>query len=154
MKMSKNQLLDRLIEMRSQDLLSHQKLVEDQRNLANHDEMKQEDAKDTRAIEANYLAGAQEVRLKELKVEVNLLKEMQSNLTYSHQKVQLGSLVELEFEDKTEKYFITPQTSMTVDGVKCISLKSPIAEAILQLEEGDDGEITHLERSFIILDLV
>lgn len=150
MNISKNQLLDKLIAMRSQDLLSHQKLVEDQRNLANHDEMKQEDSKDTRAIEANYLAGAQEVRLKELEAEINLLNDLKDALTEGHEKVQLGSLVEVEFEDKTETYFITSQTSHTLDGVKCISLKSPISQAILQLEVNDDGEIPELDKEFLI----
>jgi HD superfamily phosphohydrolase len=104
------------------------------KSLASSKEFIAESKWDTRGIEAGYLAGAQEKRIKELEIEITALKFLDKNLRIINE-VEIGALVWTD--DKN--YFITSGTGGidvdTSDGVfKVISRKSPLFKKLFDEE--------------------
>lgn len=111
---------------------------------ATHSDMKQESKYDTRATEAAYLAGAQAKRVYEIIKELDELTSLQ--LTSGHNKVQVGSLLTLEFNSVSSQYFISPTSggflaSFENGNYMIIGVHSPIAQASIGLTEGESFEV-------------
>jgi transcription elongation GreA/GreB family factor len=107
-------------------------------------DLKQEGKYDTRAIEAGYLAGAQNKRVEELKLELKLLDEI--SLGHSPDSVSVGALVELEINQKGQLYFLSSTaggTVVEVEGkpVMVISVFSPLGSELVDLCLGDEFEL-------------
>lgn len=152
-------------EMVAQALLGHlkeefdkaQEVYENSRGASQEADMAQEGKYDTRAIEAGYLAGALKKRVDELDMDVKMIEELIEELPKG-QKVQIGSLVELKFNNQTRHYFITPTaggTMLNVDGkgLLVISVFSPIGNEVLDLEAGDvfDVETGDITREYEVI---
>jgi transcription elongation GreA/GreB family factor len=107
-------------------------------------ELKQESKYDTRAIEAGYLKDAQALRIEELKASyeiINSFKPIESNIVIS------GSLVTIDIEGDTHEYFISPVMAPKAYKIKdkevlIATVMSPLGQGLLNLEEGDDFELT------------
>lgn len=114
------------------------------KNIATGDESKAESKWDTRAIEAGYLASAQQARLNELEQELQLLQEM--DLRETNQEVIIGSIVELACNDQTRKYFLSPTSGGTLlningEAIMVVSVFSPIGREVLGLSVDDLFEL-------------
>ncbi|MBG08950.1 MAG: hypothetical protein CME68_09345 [Halobacteriovoraceae bacterium] len=101
---------------------------------------------DTRGTEAGYLAGAQKKRMEELKNDLKRLKAIPLEAYSSAQGVAVGSLLELECEEKTSHYFISPSIggeTLKIEGtpIQIISQNSPISVASLGLDQNDSFEL-------------
>ncbi|PIP88821.1 MAG: hypothetical protein COW01_09620 [Bdellovibrionales bacterium CG12_big_fil_rev_8_21_14_0_65_38_15] len=101
---------------------------------------------DTRGIEAGYLAGAQEKRVEELKLELQMLEEIPIRDFSKGEEVGIGSLVDLTFKGQTRRYFIAPTaggTMLNIDGtpILVISTFSPIGDAVFGTSLGEEFEL-------------
>ena len=139
----KENILQKLKENLEQELAQCEAAAKSTRELATQADLKQEGKYDTRAIEASYLAGAQQKRVEEIKMEIQLLDELDLKKSPT---VQMGSLVELEYNLKDRFYFLTSIEGgalLEVDGftVMSISVFSPIGSEALGLEAGESFEV-------------
>ncbi|HVJ65350.1 MAG TPA: transcription elongation factor GreAB [Bdellovibrionota bacterium] len=121
----------------------YERIAEQARLDAIDGEMKQEGKYDTRAIEASYLAGAQKRRLEEIIIEIQSLKALPSVNLEGADVITIGSLVQMESASGTHQwYFISPLSGgLDVEesgGVKVVSSKSPIAQALFGLALGEE----------------
>lgn len=101
---------------------------------------------DTRGIEAGYLAGAQEKRVEELKLELQMLEEIPIRDFSKNDEVGIGSLVDLTFKGQTRRYFIAPTaggTMLNIDEtpILVISTFSPIGDAVFGTTLGEEFEL-------------
>jgi len=101
---------------------------------------------DTRGIEAGYLAGAQEKRVEELKLELQMLEEIPIRDFSKGEEVGIGSLVDLTFKGQTRRYFIAPTaggTMLNIDStpILVISTFSPIGDAVFGTSLGEEFEL-------------
>ncbi len=93
-----------------------------------------------------YLAGAQKKRVDELEMDIKMIEELASESLKKKKTVAIGSLVDIEFNSQTRKYFIAPTaggTMVNIDGeiALVISVFSPIGNGVLDLVAGDSFEV-------------
>jgi hypothetical protein len=130
----KELIIDELLRIISLDLASAKESAQSTKSLANSEEFKAESKWDTRGIEAGYLAGAQERRIKEIELEILSLNNLKDNL-FTRESIGIGSLV---VTDKIN-YFITPLTGglkleLNNKLIQIVSLSSPIALKLINDE--------------------
>lgn len=75
---------------------------------ATHEEARPENDKDTRALEASYLARGQAQRVVDLQVGLKQVKFMELRDFGADDAIDVSALVQLEAEDETRWYFIAP----------------------------------------------
>jgi len=136
-------ILDKLIENLKVELQEVEDAAKSSRDLATQDDLKSEGKYDTRAIEASYLAGAQLKRVEEIKIDIQMLEELE--LTQSP-KLQMGSLAQLAHNGQSRFYFLTTTsggTMLEIEGetVLVISVFSPLGNGALGLVKGESFEI-------------
>ncbi len=136
----KNELINRL----ETELKEIESAAHSSREYANQDDIKSEGKYDTRAIEASYMAQAQEVRVEELKQDLSMIKEIEVEHRSSH--IELGSLTLLEQNGRDVWYFISSAlggTMLNIDDylILVISVFSPVGSEALNLEVGDTFEV-------------
>lgn len=125
----KQQIVDLLFQILNKQLEQAKKALESTKALASSDDMKSESKYDTRGIEAGYLAGAQEKRVKQLQIELNHLKNL--NIDQKDDVVP-GALI----KTSEKYYFITFNSGghkVKVEGIEIniISINAPLVEKIL-----------------------
>ncbi len=140
---NKQKLLDQLVALLKSEQSELEDAAKSSRDLATQADLKSEGKYDTRAIEASYLAGAQQKRVEEIKLDIQMLEEMELSVS---KKIQLGSLAQIEHRGAERFYFITSTsggTMLSVDGatVLVISVFSPLGNAALSLEVGESFEV-------------
>jgi len=101
---------------------------------------------DTRGIEAGYLAGAQEKRVEELKLELQMLEELPLREFSRDEEVAIGALVGIELNGQTRHYFLSSTAGGTIlqienTPVLVISVFSPIGDAVMGQKLGDEFEL-------------
>ena len=108
---------------------------------ATHEQAKPENDKDTRALEQSYLARGQAQRVDELRTAVGETKAMTLRACES---VGVSALVTIEDEKGEQHLFITLHGGGTVlgsggrRGVKVVTNKSPLGQALLGKSAGDE----------------
>lgn len=142
--MIKEQILEKLIDETKTELAKVTQAYETTKNLVQTGDLKSDGKYDTRATEANYLAGGQQARMQDLTHELQLLEE--TNIKRKENTVSIGSLVELELNGNTRQYFISPtaggkMVNINGDVYMVISVFSPIGDAALSLEVDDEFEV-------------
>lgn len=140
----KSLILIKLTEIYSQELNKASKIAADAKELLNQSDMKQESKYDTRRTEAQYLAGAQAVRTKELEADLENLKKLEIQNSYS--KASIGAVVNCLVEDKHVTIFIAPSSGgMTLDingqAIQVTSYNSPLGDSLMTMESGDYFEV-------------
>ncbi len=111
---------------------------------ATHAEAKPENDKDTRAIEASYLARGQAMRVEALRTGVAALKAMPTT-ALSDDTVMLGALVEVEEAESTLRFFLAPEgggSKLARGTVQVVTPSSPLGQALLGRGEGESFELT------------
>ena len=142
----KEKLLQELIKHSKDELQELEKAAKSNRDFATDQEFKAEGKYDTRALEASYLASAEAKRVEELKLEIQILEDVDLKSSQRFGEVSIGALVELLHKEQRRLYFLIPTaggTLMNVDGqpVVVVSVFSPIGDAILGLKKGDTFEV-------------
>ena len=121
--------------------------AEETREAATHEEAKPENDKDTRAVEAAYLAGAQAERVRDLERTSASLASLDLRSFGATDPISSAALIELDADGVTHWYFLAPQGGglrATVGGVEVqvITPQSALGREILGKQEGDTFEFT------------
>ena len=114
---------------------------------ATHEETRQEGPKDTRAIEAGYLARGLAERVETLRDEIAAVGSMEATVFDTSDTIAIGALVGLEDCGGNETaYFLAPcggGERITVDGSEILILTttSPLGNALIEKRVDDDIEL-------------
>lgn len=136
-----------MIDKRAVLALLHERLQVDLRNFttsqnaaqegATHEETRQEDSKDTRAIEAQYLARGLAERVELMRNDVALLAKLELAEFGPDDPIELTALIGVEDEHGEEAiYFLVPCAggeSLEVDGrmIRTLTPQSPLGESLI-----------------------
>lgn len=142
----KESILNELIKRSKEELTILEASAKSHKDFATDQEFKAESKYDTRALEASYLASAEAKRVEELKLEIQILEEVDVNASKKLGEISIGALVELVHKDQKRFYFLIPTaggTMISVNGetVLVVSVFSPIGDALLGLKSGDEFEV-------------
>ena len=140
----KKKIRDELVLKLETELQEIESAALSSRAYAIQDDLKQEGKYDTRAIEASYMASAQQARVDELKLDLQMIKELE--VEKNSKSVELGSLVQIEQNNKMTFMFISSALGgsvLNVDNqiILVISVFSPIGSEALTLQKGDRFEV-------------
>lgn len=142
----KKQILDELISRARVELAGLEASAKSNRDFATDPEFKAESKYDTRGLEASYLASAEAKRVEELKLEIQILEEVDVDQSKKLGEISIGAIVELEHGNQKRKYFLIPTAGGTIvkvdeEAVLVVSVFSPIGDALMGLKTGDDFEV-------------
>lgn len=140
----KKKIVEALIEKLNTELKELEGAARSARDLATSSESKSEGKYDTRAIEASYLAGAQSKRVEEIKMDIQMLEDLDVSSVSS--KLQLGSLALINCNGQERFYFLSSTSGgsmLMIDNhpILVISVFSPIGDAALGLGVGESFEV-------------
>lgn len=141
----KKSILEQLLAKLNNELVEIERAASAAHDLATSSDLKSEGKYDTRAIEAAYLAGAQSKRVEEIKLDIQMLEDLDINLPPSKQ-LQLGSLALLSCNGQEKNYFLSSTSGGTMlflndQPILVISVFSPIGDAALGLGVGESFEV-------------
>lgn len=142
----KQKLLTELIDKMKTEMHELEAAAKSNKDFATDQEFKAESKYDTRSLEASYLASAEMSRVEDLKLDIQMLEEVDLEISQTSSEVCIGSLVELSHKEQVRSYFLIPTaggTLMNVEGkaVLVVSVFSPLGDAILGLKVGEDFEV-------------
>ncbi len=148
-RIDKRALVDDLREQLARDIAVLTQAALSTREAATHEDSKPENDKDTRAIEAGYLAGAQAERVRDLEKTNNVLGMMALRAFGASDPIGLSALIEVECDDHRTTYFLAA-TGGGMRGrargseleVQVITPQSPMGQKLLGQTEGESFELT------------
>lgn len=116
------------------------------KDFATDQEFKAESKYDTRSLEASYLASAEARRVEDLRLEIQMLEEVDLELSNQSQEASIGSLVELLHKGETRTYFLIPTSGGTIlkiadKAILVVSIFSPLGSEMLGLKAGEEFEV-------------
>lgn len=128
---------------------------------ATHEESRPENDKDTRALEASYLARGLATRVADLTATLQALKSLSARALDGGAPVSSGALVVLEDDDgRRQTYLVAPLgggVKARVGGVevRVVTPQAPLGEALLGKRAGDDVELKTPQglREMVIVDV-
>lgn len=142
----KRALVDALLAKLEEELATMRRAAKDAREAATHEEAKPENDKDTRALEASYLAGAQAARVRDLEGAIKAIGGMPL-LELEGKIIQASAVVTLEDEDEVRTiFFVAPfggGATLTAPGLSAqvVTPQSPRGQALLGKSTGDVIEV-------------
>lgn len=142
----KKLIIEELIQRARVELAGLEASAKSNRDFATDQEFKAESKYDTRALEASYLASAEAKRVEELKLEIQILEEVDVDASSKLGEISIGALVELSHQNQKRLYFLIPTAGGTVikvqdEAVMVVSVFSPIGDALMGLKSGDEFEV-------------
>lgn len=142
----KKEILDELLKRAREELALLEASAKSHHDFATDQEFKAESKYDTRALEASYLASAEAKRVEELKLDIQILEEVDLDQSQKLGEISIGALVELLHKDQKRFYFLIPTAGGTMlkvggEAVLVVSVFSPIGDALMGLKSGDDFEV-------------
>lgn len=142
----KKELLEQLISHAKKELAELEEAAKANREFATDQEFKAESKYDTRALEASYLASAEAKRVEELKLEIQILEEVDVDASKKYGEISIGALVELQHNEQKRMYFLIPTAGGTMlkvneQAVLVVSVFSPIGDALMGLKSGESFEV-------------
>ena len=142
----KKNLLQRLIQTMKDEMAALEAAALANKAFATDQEFKAESKYDTRSLEASYLAGAEAKRVEDLKLEIQMLEEVDVDSSDKNPEIGIGSIVELLYQNQKRSYFLIPTaggTMLDFEGklILVVSVFSPLGAAMLGLGKGDYFEV-------------
>jgi transcription elongation GreA/GreB family factor len=147
MTMVKETVVAQLIAQAEAEVETAKRALASTREGATHEEAKPENDKDTRALEASYLAGGQAERVRELETIVTALKAIKAKVYGEGDPIGHGALITLESADETRIVcFMAPvggglRANCEGVDVQLVTPRSPLGQALVGNREGDDVEV-------------
>lgn len=144
---TKRALVASLLAKLEAELDNMRRAAKDAREAATHEEAKPENDKDTRALEASYLAGAQAARVRELEGAIKAISSMEILDFREGRVIQASAIVVLEDDDEVKTtFFVTPFGGGTVLSAgdlsaQVVTPQSPLGKALLGRTQGDVIEV-------------
>jgi transcription elongation GreA/GreB family factor len=129
-----------------------------------HEEARPENDKDTRALEASYLARGQAQRVVDLQVALNQVKFMELRSFGPEDAIDVSALVQLEADDETRWYLLTTagggrKLQLGATQIDVLTPQAPLGRALIGRYVGDEialaGTHSHAgrKREWIIVQL-
>jgi transcription elongation GreA/GreB family factor len=118
----------------------------DARHAATNEEAKPENDKDTRALEASYLAGAQAARVRAIEVEIKALEGLVLR-DLDGKTVQASAILTVvDQDDAATTFFLAPAgggTALAAAGrsAQVLTPQAPLAQALLGKSAGESVEV-------------
>lgn len=143
----KRELLAKLLAHVESERATMMRAHDDARIAATHAEAKPENDKDTRALEASYLAAGQAARVAELELSAKVLAGLELRVFDAKTPVQSSALVTVEDDDGVEStFFMAPHgggVKLEAGGrtVQVLTPQSPLGQALLGKSQGDAVEL-------------
>lgn len=114
---------------------------------ATHEQAKPENDKDTRALEQSYLARGQALRVDELRVAIAETKAMPLRSFCDGDPIGLSAVVTIEGDKGTQTLFVALHGGgEEIEGVRVVTVRSPLGRAVLGKTAGDDVEFEQAGR--------
>src|SRR5689334_4245063 len=104
----KRALLPAILEKLERELAVLIAAAEETRKGATHEESKPENDKDTRGLEASYLARGQAKRVEDMEESITRLRFLAPRDFRPEDAVDLGALVDVSVDDETQCFFVVP----------------------------------------------
>lgn len=142
--MVKQALYRQLVNMMEDSLKSLHQSHQETTEGAFHEESRAENDKDTRGLEAGYLARGLAMRVAEQQEAVNMVRNMELRDFNASDAASLSAWVTLEDEEgQTADYFIAPAgagTRLHYEGtdIRVVTPSAPLGKAMIGKYEGDD----------------
>ena len=142
----KQELLSGLIGKMKEEMHNLESAAKANKDFATDQEFKAESKYDTRSLEASYLASAELSRVEDLKLEIQMLEEVDLKVSSKSKEICIGSLVELRHKEQERSYFLIPTSGGTLlkvgdKTVLVVSVFSPLGDALLGLQAGAEFEV-------------
>ncbi len=140
----KRVLKEELVAVLAADLAARERAHRAAREGATHEEAKPENDKDTRALEASYLARGEALRVEELRKGLEDVRAMPIRALADGERAALGALVVADEEGAASAFWLVPYGggSRLANGeVQVVTPKSPLGRALLGKVAGDDCEV-------------
>lgn len=142
----KQELLNELIGRLKNEMHSLEEAAKATKDFATDQEFKAESKYDTRSLEASYLASAEAQRVEDLKLEIQMLEEVDLKASSKSDEICIGSLVELRHQEQSRSYFLIPTSGGTLlkmgdKAVLVVSVFSPLGAAVMGLKKGEECEV-------------
>lgn len=146
MMLEKRALLPAILEKLTQDLAVLAAAAEATRQGATHEESKPENDKDTRGLEASYLARGQAKRVEETEEAIMRLRFLAPRDFGEDDAVDLGALVTVEIDGEQSVFFLVPISgglSIALSGVevRLVTPASPVGAALMGKRTGESFEL-------------
>ena len=143
----KRRIVETLCERVGAELAAATRAAQSAHDAATHEEAKPENDKDTRSVEAAYLAGAQASRAAELHQVVNRLRRLPLADFDGTTPLGAGALVTVEEEgQQLRHYFLLPvaggiQVVVNDVQVETITVSSPLGSVLCGCHVGDEVQL-------------
>lgn len=158
--MNKRTLIDLALQQLEEEI---QRLTQSARETtkgATHEESRAENDKDTRGLEASYLARGQAMRVEDTVEAQTKLRFMELKAYSDEARIGLGALVTVEVDESSQCLFIAVAAGglrVDVEGTEVcfVTPASPIGRALLGKEVGDELTLTIAgkRREYEVVDL-
>ena len=142
--MDKAALRSELASLLAADLETVERAHKATREGATHEEAKPENDKDTRALEQQYLARGQAMRVEELRAAVAEVGAMGLRAFGEDEGVALGAVVTIDEDGEESTLFLAPQgggSRLAAGEVQVVTPRSPLGRALLGKRAGEDVEV-------------
>ena len=143
----KRKLVERLVAHVEGELATMRKAALDAAEGATHEEAKPENDKDTRAIEASYLAAGQAERFRQLEASLKMLENLELLELKKSAPISSSAVITLEDDDEVKTtYLLLPYfggVALELEGLKVqvVTPPSPLGAALLGKTTGDVIEL-------------
>ncbi len=137
-------LKEELVAILAADLAVRERAHRAAREGATHEEAKPENDKDTRALEASYLARGEALRVEELRKGLEDVRAMPVRALREGERAALGALVVADEDGDAGVFWLVPYgggTRLASGKVQVVTPKSPLGRALLGKVVGDDCEV-------------
>jgi hypothetical protein len=144
--MDKHAVIRALLEVLDADIARATDVANRSRHDATHEEARPENDKDTRALEASYLARGQAQRVIDLENTQRQIRFMTVRDFASGDPIDLSALIELESEEGRRWYLLAPGgggRSVAHEGIHIdvITPEAPVGRALIGRVCGDDVDL-------------
>jgi transcription elongation GreA/GreB family factor len=151
MTLEKRAILPAILEKLTQELAVLAAAAEATRQGATHEESKPENDKDTRGLEASYLARGQAKRVEDTEEAIMRLRFLAPRDFGAEDAVDLGALVHVEIDGEESVFFLVPVgggMSVALEGteVRLVTPASPVGGALMGKRAGESFELKTRER--------
>jgi transcription elongation GreA/GreB family factor len=145
--LNKRAIIKKIIARLAEELQVYFRAAQFSRAEATHESSKAESKYDTRGLEASYLARGQSKQAAELEAAIAEFEKLPVKKFGVDDTINLGALVELEYDGEKIFYFIGPRAGGTeVEHDKkeflVITPQSPLGEQLMGKKSGDQPQLT------------
>jgi len=140
--MNKRALIQKIVAALTSELGIYFRAAMASRAEATHEQSKAESKYDTRGLEASYLARGQSKQAAELEAAIAEYQKLETRPFAASDGIEIGALVELQWDGETSFYFIGPRaggTEVVQDKkeILVITPQSPLGAQLMEKIQGD-----------------